>query len=243
MVIQTPSALPLHVQISELLTRSIAAGHYAAGDRLPTESQLAAQFNVSIGTLRKALAQLESRGQLERRQGSGTYVKAPHTSDGHNPATSLAGVYGFFRLELLQGGGLPSATVIDFSTVATPQTFRQHFSNRCYRLRRLRSLSHLPIALEEIYFDSRHRPHLLREDLGDALYWFYQEQLGFWISHVEDRIGLGQVPDWSPNLFEPPLGSNVPRIERVAWSGHQRIEEYSITWFDADRCRYVNRMK
>jgi GntR family transcriptional regulator len=243
MVTQTPSALPLHVQISELLTRSIAAGHYAPGDRLPTESQLAEQFKVSIGTLRKALAQLASRGQVQRRQGSGTYVSTGSLSPGQADTASLASVYGFFRLELLQGGGLPSATVIDFSTVSTPQAFRPHFSNRCYRLRRLRSLSHLPVALEEIYFDSRHRPHLRREDLGDALYLFYQQQLGFSISRVEDRIGVGEVPDWSPNLFEPPLSSKVPRIERVAWSGHQRIEEYSITWFDAHRCRYVNRMK
>lgn len=243
MVTQTPSALPLHVQIAELLTRSIAAGHYAAGDRLPTESQLAQQFNVSVGTLRKALAQLASRGQVQRRQGSGTYVSTASLTQGQEHTAALSGVYGFFRLELLQGGGLPSATVIDFSKVSTPQAFRPHFSNRCYRLRRLRSLSHLPLALEEIYFDSRHQPNLRREDLGDALYLFYQQQLGFWISRVEDRIGIGQVPDWSPNLFEPAIGSCVPRIERVAWSGHQRVEEYSITWFDANRCRYVNRMK
>jgi GntR family transcriptional regulator len=241
MVFNEHSSLPLHLQISELLTREIAAGRYAAGDRLPPESELAARLKVAVGTLRKALAELQARGLVARRQGSGTYVKSLHTSEAQSANT--AGIYGFFKLELLQGGGLPSALVIGFDCMPTPEAFRPHFSAQCYRLRRLRSLSNLPMAIEDIYFDAEHHPSLTRQDLGEALYLFYQTRLGFWISRVEDRLGLGAVPDWSPSLFEPAPNAPCPRIDRVAWSGKNRIEEYSITWFDAERCRYVNRQK
>lgn len=234
------NTLPLYIQISELLTREIAAGLYAEGDRLPPESELAATLDVAVGTLRKALSELELRGLLERRQGSGTYVKSLTMA---NNTAQQGGVYGFFKLELLRGGGLPTASVINFQKMETPESLQATFSRACYRVRRLRSLGSLPVAIEEIYFDAKHHPDLKIEDLGEALYQFYQARLGFWISRAEDRIAIGDVPDWSPSLFSPSVGKSCPRIERVSWSGKNQIEEYSVTWFDPERCRYVNRMK
>lgn len=55
----------------------VRAGHFAVGDRLPSERQLAARFGVSRPTVRVALSQLESRGLVVTRSGSGTFV-APH---------------------------------------------------------------------------------------------------------------------------------------------------------------------
>ncbi|MGA8514603.1 MAG: UTRA domain-containing protein, partial [Burkholderiaceae bacterium] len=88
-----------------------------------------------------------------------------------------------------------------------------------------------------------HDPHLSIEDLGEAMYYFYQQRLGFWISHAEDRIGAGVVPHWSPSMFVPAVGAVCLRIERSAWSEKNQMEEYSITWFDPERCQYVNRLK
>lgn len=233
-------ALPLYLQISELLEREIAAGMYREGDRLPPEEALAATLSVAVGTLRKALSELASRGLLDRRQGSGTYVKAQHPA---HSTVQQGAIYSFFKLELLRGGGLPTASVIDFQQVATPEALASGFSPQCYRVRRLRSLGALPVAIEEIFFDAKHAQDLAIEDLGEALYQFYQTRLGFWISRVEDRIGMMAVPAWSPSLFAPAAGALCPCIERVSWSGKNNIEEYSVTWFDAQRCRYVNRMK
>jgi len=233
------TSLPIYIQISELLTREITAGLYAAGDRLPPEAELAAKLGVAVGTLRKALAELEERGLLERRQGSGTYVRAL----GADKSDVRHGVYGFFKLELLRGAGLPTASVIDFQKIVTPASFVESFTRQCYRVRRLRSLGGLPVAIEEIYFDARHAVDLKIEDLGEALYLFYRERLGFWIARAEDHVGIGAVPDWSPTLFAPSVGSVCSRVERVSWSGKGFIEEYSVTWFDPDRCRYVNRMR
>jgi GntR family transcriptional regulator len=228
------TSLPIYIQISELLQREIAAGLYAQGDRLPPEAELANKLGVAVGTLRKALSELASRGLLERRQGSGTYIKQGVSGAGNGKS-----VYEFFKLELLSGGGLPTATVIDFQKVSKSE----FFATDAYRVRRLRLLSGLPVAIEEIYFNAQHQPHLKQEDLGEALYWFYQQRLGFWISSAEDRIGVGSTPDWSPSLFVPSIGTICPRIERVSTSNKNMIEEYSVTWFDPERCRYVNRMK
>ena len=52
----------------------LAGGRYRPGDRLPPEHEVATMLNVSRGTLRSALHRLEERGEIVRRQGSGTFV-------------------------------------------------------------------------------------------------------------------------------------------------------------------------
>jgi len=66
---------PKHRDISRRLRADIAAGRYAAGARLPSEPQLVKQFGVSRPTIGRALLDLQNEGLIERRAGSGTYVK------------------------------------------------------------------------------------------------------------------------------------------------------------------------
>ena len=72
----TQQSLPKYLQISELLIRDIAAGRLEDGARLPTERDLATQLSTSVGTLRKALSELERQGLLERIQGTGNYIRS-----------------------------------------------------------------------------------------------------------------------------------------------------------------------
>ncbi|HEX4856151.1 MAG TPA: GntR family transcriptional regulator [Limnobacter sp.] len=65
---------PAYQQISELLTREITGQVWKAGDALPNEKKLSLRFNVSIGTVRRAIDTLEKSGLVIRRQGLGTFV-------------------------------------------------------------------------------------------------------------------------------------------------------------------------
>ena len=64
-----------HREISQQLAAEIAAGKYPTGARLPSEAQLVAKHKVSRPTVGRAFRQLENDGLIERRAGSGTYVR------------------------------------------------------------------------------------------------------------------------------------------------------------------------
>jgi GntR family transcriptional regulator, transcriptional repressor for pyruvate dehydrogenase complex len=56
------------------ITRLIQAGGYKPGERLPTISRMAQDFEVGAPTLREALKKLETVGAVNIRHGSGVYV-------------------------------------------------------------------------------------------------------------------------------------------------------------------------
>lgn len=60
--------------IAGRLRSEILSGHYAYGDRLPAERDLATRFGIARNTVREALRQLEEIALVTRRVGSGTFV-------------------------------------------------------------------------------------------------------------------------------------------------------------------------
>lgn len=68
---------PKHHQISRVLLEEIASGKYAPSGRLPSEAQLVERFGVSRPTAARAVRDLQDQGLVERRVGSGTFVRGP----------------------------------------------------------------------------------------------------------------------------------------------------------------------
>ena len=69
-----PKAKPLYEQVVNLIEARIAAGDYQVGDRLPTESELAADYRVSRTVIREALKTLRQKGIIESHPGRGTFL-------------------------------------------------------------------------------------------------------------------------------------------------------------------------
>jgi GntR family transcriptional regulator of arabinose operon len=74
---------PKHRQLFEELGNAIQKGSFVPGQRLPTEAELMQQYGVSRTTVTRTLRDLENRGVIWRRRGSGTFVREvePTTTD------------------------------------------------------------------------------------------------------------------------------------------------------------------
>lgn len=67
--------VPLYEQLYNHVLSHIRAGTLRHGDRVPSETELAQQFNVSRITSKKALSMLEQNGMIERIRGKGSFVR------------------------------------------------------------------------------------------------------------------------------------------------------------------------
>ena len=90
---------PKHILIHDAIAQAIAAGDYAPGQQLPTEKELVRSFRASRPTVARAMQRLVAEGVIERRAGSGSFVKRSASA-----ATQLFGLIipGLGEKELMQ---------------------------------------------------------------------------------------------------------------------------------------------
>lgn len=232
---QDRHALPLYLQISEMLIRDINAGRLAGGTRLPPERDYAEKLGISVGTLRKALADLTDKGMLERVQGSGNYIRAQ---------ADVQSVYAFFRVELLEGGGLPTADLISIDLLPKPADLPEFGrGSNAHRIRRLRKLNNIPSVVEEIWLDASYAETIQPDDLSESLYLFYRDKLGLWIASAEDHLGVAPLPEWAPQDFGIKAGEPGLCATRVSFASDGARAEVSRGWIDTNVATYVARLK
>ena len=75
-------------KLMEDLREKMMSGEIQAGDRLPSENELSAQYQVSRQTVRKALSVLQNEGYIYAEHGRGTFCseRVLHTGHSHNIA-------------------------------------------------------------------------------------------------------------------------------------------------------------
>lgn len=69
------SPTPLYEQIASRIRLAVAAGDLIAGQLLPSVRQLAADLRVNPATVVQAYRGLEAEGLVERKHGSGTFLR------------------------------------------------------------------------------------------------------------------------------------------------------------------------
>src|ERR1700741_4177993 len=103
------SGVALWRQVADGIERGIAEGRYAAGERLPGETEIAETYRVNRHTVRRALAALAERGLVRAERGSGTYVEAPRLAYPLRSRTRFSEIVGAGghepRGQLIEAGG------------------------------------------------------------------------------------------------------------------------------------------
>jgi GntR family transcriptional regulator len=138
--------MPLYHQLADELFGQIRAGAYPPGERIPSEHELSRRYGLGRPTVRQATDTLIRTGVLERRRGSGTYVRGvPAQVD----LFSLAGTL----VSLEQSGVAFRADLLGKARVETiTDAFHPHAERSAVRLARLSRVQRSPVLLEEIDF-------------------------------------------------------------------------------------------
>ena len=106
-----------HRKVSLVLSDGIASGRYRTGESLPGEEALAKMFGVSRVTIRRALADLDAAGLIERKHGLGTFVRRKPDPRDSSPMNRLVS-------QIPQAGKL-AVEVIEFEYRTPPESVRK----------------------------------------------------------------------------------------------------------------------
>src|SRR3954470_14978291 len=146
-ITQPDERLPRYQQLRDDLVQRIAAGEWAPEAAIPTEVELSTAYQVSTGTLRKAIDLLVAEGVLTRSQGKGTFVRRPRFD---------SSLFRFFRFKSPSGEPVQPAGRILERSVVTPddgvhQALQLSARGRALHLARLRLVDDRAVLAEDIW--------------------------------------------------------------------------------------------
>jgi GntR family transcriptional regulator len=149
---------PKYLRIHGALRDRISSGQWPAGSPLPPQKELAAEFGVSIMTLRQALQLLADDGLIDTRHGSGTYVAARYAYHlGHRRS---------FAADLAVQGAEVTTRLLGADTITAPREpgARLGSPGRVLRLRRLRLADGRPVIVQTSYLPAELAPAVEPEE-------------------------------------------------------------------------------
>lgn len=229
--------LPLYTRLRETLFARIKAGEWGPGEVIPAEAALAARYEVALGTARRAISQLVEEGVLERRQGSGTFVRS---------GAFAHSMFRFFRLEDLPGGALRPggrllAREIQPAEPEAARALRLPEGADILRMSRLRVVGGEPILAEDIVVPLEPFRAFLdvpAEEVGPLLYPVYAARCGISIARAEEVITVVPCPAPQARLLRCRPGTSVMCIERLAFSIDDTPREWRRSYGPTARFRY-----
>jgi GntR family transcriptional regulator len=139
---------PLYIQVTDLIKDQIAKKFWQLDEMIPSENELAATYEVSVGTVKKALSKLVDEGILYRRQGKGTFVNRPDFK---------RSFMRFFRYgvdENLEERFL-SSNVLSLDIITPDKRIRDMLkladNEKTITIKRIRYLNEMPLLLQDLY--------------------------------------------------------------------------------------------
>src|SRR5690606_13517490 len=205
------TAIPLYVELADLLRSRIARGHWPPGHKLPTLEELVAEFGVARVTVRQAMDILSAEGRIVRQQGRGTFV-AGNAGDGRwlrveSTLEALSRMYAGTNPRLL--------TFLD--TIAVPPLNPQDgtAAPRYRFMRRVHSRDDLPYALINIYLDARIFARAPKRFRNETVIPILQTLPGVVIASARQTLTIGTADVEQAELLGVPVNSPVAEVRRV----------------------------
>jgi GntR family transcriptional regulator len=230
--------MPLYRAAKRALLGAIESEQVGPGDALPSESELAEAFGVSVGTVRRAVDELAAEHVVVRRQGRGTYVAM------HDAGRLM---FQFFHVE--RGDGLrerPAVGLLGFdrSRADDDEALALQLRpgdgvirvNNVLRLQ-ARAVINDRLVLPAVLFRGLTEKRL-RERPG-TIYQLYQAEFGITVLRARERARAVGADRAAARVLGIAAGAPVIEVRRTALSFHDKPVEYRVSIIDTTRHDYV----
>lgn len=226
--LQKDDPTPLYLQLQKVLRDAIANQVVLIDEAIPTERDLAAEFDVSRITVRKAVDGLVSEGLLNRRRGAGTFVVGARVEKSFSKLSS-------FSEDMLSRGRKPSSSWVSRAAGAvTPEealSLGLSPGSLVYRFHRIRYADEVSMAIEQSTIPGYCLPSA--EVVEDSLY-AALEKAGFRPARALQRLrAVAFNPEQAEALGIEP-GQPGLFIERRGFLADGRAAEFTQSYYRGD---------
>ena len=215
---------PLYQQIKDLLVASLQRGEWRPGEIIPSEFELAARFQVSQGTVRKAIDELAGENLLVRRQGKGTFVATHHAPQAKfrflrlvpDEGEAVAAQRRFLECRRVRASA-EIARLLQLKT-GDPLVF----------VRRILSFGGAPVVLDDLWLPGGPFKGLTAERLSGyqgPLYGLFESEFGTRMIRAEERIRAVAADASAAGYLDAKPGSPLLLVDRVSFTyGDKPVE-------------------
>lgn len=238
----SPRFSPLYQQIKGLLTSSLKEGTWRPGELIPSEVELSRRFNVSQGTVRKAIDELAAENLLVRRQGRGTYVATHH---------EVKAQFRFLRLRPNEPESSlsPKSRLIDCKRQRAPAEVSRHLglksAEACLLVRRILEFGGRPEVLDEIWLSAQSFKGLTAErveQFNGPLYGLFESEFGIRMIRADERISAQKIAESEAALLQMTEGDAVLVVDRVSYTYEGSAVEFRRGYYRTQSFHYFNEL-
>ena len=217
----------LYIQVKKRITGSLISAEWAPGESIPSEIELAKKYNVSQGTVRKAIDDLVSDKILIRRQGKGTFVSS------HNEENIQLR---FLRLTEKSGKkeNLESKLISFEKEKAGNQIAKSlgiNPSSTLISIKRLLTFNGRPLILDLIKIPTAYFRGLTPEKIiekSGSMYRMYEVDFGIQMLHADEKILAVRSSKESSTLLHVSEGSPLLSVERLSYTYDKKPIEWRL---------------
>lgn len=225
----------LYLQLSDVLIERMANGTWKPGTSLPSEQELAREFGVSTGTVRKALEVLVDMRLVTRRQGRGTFV-SDQTSD-------EAGLR-FVRLRTASGshvfGHIRSIEITDGNaTEVECRRLALQAGDKVHRISRTRIDNKTPFMIERASVPAKLFPDLAdKVDFTDRIV-ALARHYGIFLGKATEQITIEPVSAEIAHGLGVSKSTTIAVLDRVSLALDGTPVEWRKAWCNLDGRYYL----
>jgi GntR family transcriptional regulator len=226
-------------QIADQLRRAIDRGDLGPGDKLPSEAELMAHYNVARMTARQAIQELRTEGRVVAEQGRGVFVRLPApvrrlASDRFARRHREAGQAAFLA-EADKAGVTPRVDQIEVSRGAVPAVVRERLKLAEGEQAVIRSRRYLadglPIetAVSYIPLDLAEGTRIAEQDTGPGGIYARLEEAGHTLAQFTEEVSARMPTADERRCLQLVGGTPVLTVLRTAYSTDGRPVEVCDT--------------
>ena len=230
---------PLYRQIKDLLVQALDRGDWKPGEAIPSETELALRFQVSQGTVRKAVDELAAENLLLRRQGKGTFVSTHHEARVR---------FRFLRLAPNQGEVQPAESqILDCRRVRASAEVARALELKAgdpvIAIRRLLSFASVPTVVDDIFLPGVLFKGLSAELLNGysgPLYGFFETEFGVSMVRADEKVRAVSADVEISALLGIAKDTPILKVDRISFTYADRPVELRMGHYATDRYHYRN---